>query len=167
MTQPGPVTPGPGQPDSSNPAIASRRDMRKALVRMHMETHREALRNEAERMLKPMQRVHEASDNVTNRLRNISAPMWAGGTALLLGLIAGRRRKGGSKGRIGQLIRLGALLTPVVKYAYEHRGAAKSSLQPRGAPSGPVGEAAPSTWRPAPSAFDRDSSTPTPGDPPV
>lgn len=123
-------------PPGREPAITNRRDMRKALVRLHMETHREALRREAELMLNPMQRVHDASDNVAQRLKSISTPVWVGGAALLLGLVTRRKRRGGGGGgRLSQLIRLGVLLAPVAKMAYQHRTDATPDRSPgRGRP---------------------------------
>lgn len=134
----------PSQPDhppgSSIPT--TRREMRKALVRLRMATHREALRREAQHLLNPVQRMHGVSDDVMHRLKNAGPPLWAGGAAVLLALLTRRRRrKGKDKSSLAQLIRLGVLLTPVIKMAWSHRPSTDKPARPSTPPATP-----PANW---------------------
>lgn len=103
----------------------TRRAMRKALVRLHMETHRDTLNRETSRLLQPMHRAHDVSDNVKNRIKGLGKPVWAGGAAVLLLLIARRRggRKSGrsSGGGFGRLVHLGLMLAPAWRAYRRHQ----------------------------------------------
>lgn len=132
----------PSQPSDNPPgssAPTTRREMRKALVRLRMATHREALRREAQHILNPVQRMHGVSDDIMHRLKNAGPPLWAGGAAVLLALLTRRRRrKHKETGSLAQLIRLGVLLTPVVRMAWSHRPSTDKPAPPSSSP--------PRTW---------------------
>lgn len=70
------------------PPGASRREMRKAVLRMRLEMHRQELRHEILQITQPLQQVREYGQ----RLRKGNAPfLFTGGVLALAGLL-GRRR---------------------------------------------------------------------------
>lgn len=65
----------------------SQRDMRKAVLRMRLEMHRQELRHEALRIVQPLRQVRDAGRN----LRSHSTPWLTGGALAVAGLIGGKR----------------------------------------------------------------------------
>jgi hypothetical protein len=70
------------------PPGASRREMRKAVLRMRLEMHRQELRNELLQVAHPLQQVREYGQ----RLRAGNAPFLLTGGALALAGLFGRKR---------------------------------------------------------------------------
>ena len=70
------------------PPGASRREMRKAVLRMRLEMHRQELRNELLQVAHPLQHVREYGQ----RLRAGNAPFLLTGGALALAGLFGRKR---------------------------------------------------------------------------
>lgn len=68
------------------PAKANRRQLRKTLLRMRLEMHRQELRHETLMMLQPL---HQARD-IGSHLRNSNAPLWITAGALLLATLGMR-----------------------------------------------------------------------------
>ncbi|MHA6494422.1 hypothetical protein ACX0MV_14380 [Pseudomonas borbori] len=66
------------------PDNASRRDMRKALLRMRLELSRQELRHEALVMLQPLRQAQQFSHRWREELGNSTAPFWVAGGALAL-----------------------------------------------------------------------------------
>lgn len=73
------------------PAKASRRELRKTLLRMRLEMHRQELRHEALVMLQPLRQAQHWRNNWREELGNNNAPLWVAGGALLLATIGIRR----------------------------------------------------------------------------
>lgn len=70
------------------PKGASRRQLRKAVLRMRLEMHRQELRHEALQLSQPLRQARDYG----LRLRQGSAPFWlAGGALALAGLLGGKR----------------------------------------------------------------------------
>lgn len=70
------------------PPGASRREMRKAVLRMRLEMHRQELRHEMLQIGQPLQQVREYGQ----RLRQGNAPfLLTGGALALVGLLGGKR----------------------------------------------------------------------------
>lgn len=73
------------------PAKASRRELRKTLLRMRLQMHRQELRHEALVMLQPLRQAQHWRNNWREELGNSNAPLWVAGGALLLATIGIRR----------------------------------------------------------------------------
>ncbi len=70
------------------PPGASRRELRKAVLRMRLEMHRQELRHEILQITQPLQQVREYGQ----RLRQGNAPfLLTGGALTLAGLLGGKR----------------------------------------------------------------------------
>jgi hypothetical protein len=69
------------------PAKASRRELRKTLLRMRLEMHRQELRHETLVMLQPLRQAQHWRNNWREELGNSNAPLWVAGGALLLATI--------------------------------------------------------------------------------
>lgn len=117
----------PSRHDHENAAAPrSSLAMRKALVRLQLEAHRDMLQVEVENLWQPMHRMHDVSDTVRDRLKTVPPPVWAGGAALLLLLWSrrgGQRRPPRRSGEGGgsRLIRLVVLLAPLIRMVWSHR----------------------------------------------
>ena len=66
------------------PAKASRQQLRKTLLRMRLEVHRQELRHETLVMLQPLRQAQYLGGHWREALHNSSAPAWVAGAALLL-----------------------------------------------------------------------------------
>lgn len=131
----------PSRPDHENAAAPrSSLAMRKALVRLQLEAHRDMLQVEVENLWQPVHRMHDVSDTVRDRLKTVPPPVWAGGAVLLLLLWSRRggrrpqRRSGEGSG--SRLIRLVVLLAPVIRMVWSHRRS-PSRQASRGEPAKP------------------------------
>ena len=70
------------------PQGASRRQLRKAVLRMRLEMHRQELRHEVLQITQPLQQVRDYGQ----RLRQGNAPfLLTGGALALVGLLGGKR----------------------------------------------------------------------------
>lgn len=72
---------------SELPANASRRELRKTLLRMRLEMHRQELRHETLVMLQPLRQAQ----HWRKELGNSNAPLWVAGSALLLATLGIRK----------------------------------------------------------------------------
>ncbi|WP_277052153.1 hypothetical protein [Zestomonas thermotolerans] len=93
------------------PPNASRRDMRKAILRLRMEMHRQEIRHESQQLLQPLRRARGFTSNLSGTLGLDRAPAWGIAALAALGFLAGRRRG------LLRLIRLGTLLYPLLSLA--------------------------------------------------
>ena len=73
------------------PAKASRRELRKTLLRMRLQMHRQELRHETLVMLQPLRQAQHWRNNWREELGNSNAPLWVAGGALLLATVGIRR----------------------------------------------------------------------------
>ncbi len=73
------------------PAKASRRELRKTLLRMRLEMHRQELRHESLVMLQPLRQAQYLRKHWREELSNSNAPFWVAGSALLMATVGIRR----------------------------------------------------------------------------
>ncbi|SFH77321.1 hypothetical protein SAMN05216206_0211 [Pseudomonas guineae] len=73
------------------PAKASRRELRKTLLRMRLEMHRQELRHETLVMLQPLRQAQYLRKHWREEMGNSNAPFWVAGSALLMATVGIRR----------------------------------------------------------------------------
>ncbi|KQQ60176.1 hypothetical protein ASF84_05575 [Pseudomonas sp. Leaf127] len=104
----------------------TRRELRKALVRLRMEMHRQEIRHESTQMMQPLRRVRGMAHNLPGTLGIRHAPLWGVGAVALLGFLsgkgAGRERVAPARaGGLSRLVRLSVTLMPLIKLAIQSR----------------------------------------------
>ncbi|MGY1449035.1 hypothetical protein ACW582_17855 [Pseudomonas chlororaphis] len=97
------------------PQTNSRREMRKALIRLRMEMHRQEIRHESHQLLQPLQRVRGLGQSWQQGLGLKHAPLWGVAAVTLLGFLTGKGAKSGSVRSFARLVRLSAGLLPLIK----------------------------------------------------
>ena len=97
------------------PKNSSRKEMRKALIRLRMEMHRQELRHESQQLLQPLQRVRGMGQSFQDGLGIKHAPLWGVAAVTLLGFLTGKGAKGGGLRSTTRLVRLGTTLLPLIK----------------------------------------------------
>ncbi|BAO63679.1 MULTISPECIES: hypothetical protein [Pseudomonas] len=97
------------------PQNTSRREMRKVLIRLRMEMHRQEIRHESQQLLQPLQRVRGLGQSWQEGLGIKHAPLWGVAVVTLLGFITGKGAKSGAAGGLTRLVRLGTTLVPLIK----------------------------------------------------
>ena len=97
------------------PKNASRQELRKTLIRLRMEMHRQEIRHESQQLLQPLQKMRGMTSNWQENLGIKHAPVWGVGIVSLLGFLTGRSAK--SKGGDGtsRWIGLTTGLLPLIK----------------------------------------------------
>ncbi|MES2821530.1 MAG: hypothetical protein V4812_21350 [Pseudomonadota bacterium] len=104
------------------PANASRQDLRKAMLRLRLEMHRQELRHEGLQLLQPVIKARRFTQNLRQELHNSSAPLWLTGGALLLATLGARNQNW------RRWIRIAAIVVPLLKR--NTRSASASEPQP-------------------------------------
>jgi len=94
------------------PNTTNRRELRKALVRLRLEMHRQEIRHESGQLLNPLTRLRAMGDNLQGGLGIKHAPLWGIGAVVVLGFLTG---KGTKSGGLSRLVRLGTSLVPLLK----------------------------------------------------
>ena len=98
------------------PHNSSRTEMRKALIRLRMEMHRQEIRHESAQLLQPLQRVRGMTQNLQDGFGIKHAPLWGVAAVTLLGFLTGKGAKnGGGLSSLTRLIHLGTTLGPLIK----------------------------------------------------
>ena len=97
------------------PHNSSRTEMRKALIRLRMEMHRQEIRHESAQLLQPLQRVRGMKQNLQDGFGIKHAPLWGVAAVTLLGFLTGKGAKGSGVGGLTRLVRLGTTLGPLIK----------------------------------------------------
>ncbi len=98
------------------PQNSSRTEMRKALIRLRMEMHRQEIRHESAQLLQPLQRVRGMTQNLQDGFGIKHAPLWGVAAVTLLGFLTGKGAKnGGGLSSLTRLLRLGTTLGPLIK----------------------------------------------------
>ena len=77
------------------PRNQSRQEMRKALIRLRMEMHRQEIRHESRELLQPLNRARGLASNWQQSLGIKHAPLWGIGIVTVLGFLSGKGAKGG------------------------------------------------------------------------
>lgn len=101
------------------PQNTSRREMRKALIRLRMEMHRQEIRHESQQLVLPLNKVRNMGQNWQDSLGIKHAPLWGVAAVTLMGFFTGKGAKGGGIGSLTRLARLGAGLIPLIKLAMQ------------------------------------------------
>ena len=101
------------------PHNTSRREMRKALIRLRMEMHRQEIRHESQQLLVPLNKVRNLGQNWQDGLGIKHAPLWGVAAVTLMGFVTGKGAKAGSISSVTRLVRLGAGLIPLIKLAMQ------------------------------------------------
>lgn len=94
---------------------ATRREMRKAVIRLRMEMHRQEIRQEAKQFVNPFSRLRTMGEGLNKNLRVRHAPLWGVGAVSLLGFLSGKGARKGGIGSAARLIKLGVSLVPLLK----------------------------------------------------
>jgi hypothetical protein len=97
------------------PQTASRREMRKALIRLRMEMHRQEIRHESQQLMAPLNKVRNLGHSWQDGLGIKHAPLWGVAAVTLIGFFTGKGAKGGGIANLTRLVRLGAGLIPLIK----------------------------------------------------
>ncbi len=98
----------PELPNTRNP-----RELRKALLRLRMEMHRQEIRHESGQLLQPLQRMRGMGSAALHEGLGIKqAPLWGLGAVVALGFLTG---KGVRSGNLTRLVRLGSSLLPLLR----------------------------------------------------
>ena len=101
------------------PQNTSRREMRKALIRLRMEMHRQEIRHESQQLMAPLHKMRNMRHNWQDSLGIKHAPLWGVAAVTLMGFFTGKGAKGGGIGSLTRLVRLGAGLIPLIKLAMQ------------------------------------------------
>ena len=97
----------PDLPSTRNP-----RELRKALLRLRMEMHRQEIRHESAQLLEPLRRVRGMGSSLHDGLGIKHAPLWGIGAVVALGFLTGM---GVRSGNLARLLRLGTSLLPLLR----------------------------------------------------
>ncbi|HEF4761628.1 TPA: hypothetical protein SAN82_004085 [Pseudomonas putida] len=97
------------------PRNSSRAEMRKTLIRLRMEMHRQEIRHESAHLLQPLQRVRGMTKNLQNGFGIKHAPLWGVAAVTLLGFLTGKGARGGGISSLTRLLQLGTTLGPLIK----------------------------------------------------
>lgn len=97
----------PELPNTRNP-----RELRKALLRLRLEMHRQEIRHESAQLLEPVRRLRGVGDSLHGGLGIKHAPLWGLGAVVALGFVTG---KGVRSGNLSRLLRLGTSLVPLIR----------------------------------------------------
>ncbi|KAF2391087.1 MULTISPECIES: hypothetical protein [Pseudomonas] len=97
------------------PHNSSRAEMRKALIRLRMEMHRQEIRQESRQLLQPLQRVRGMTQNLQGGFGIKHAPLWGMAAVTLLGFLTGKGAKNGGVSSLTRLVQLGTSLGPLIK----------------------------------------------------
>ncbi|PWB33187.1 hypothetical protein DCO48_11025 [Pseudomonas sp. SDI] len=105
------------------PHTADRRELRKALVRLRLEMHRQEIRHESGQVLKPLTRLRSMGSNLQDGIQGglgiKHAPLWGIAGVVLLGFLTGKGARGGG---LARLAGLASSLTPLLKLFMQQNG---------------------------------------------
>ncbi|WP_268796775.1 hypothetical protein [Pseudomonas huanghezhanensis] len=101
------------------PKTHNRRELRKALVRLRMEMHRQEIRHESTQLMRPLHRVRGMTQDWQGTLGIKHAPLWGVGIVSLLGFLTGKGARSKRAGSVGRLVKLSATLLPLLKMAIQ------------------------------------------------
>ena len=97
------------------PKNASRPELRKTLIRLRMEMHRQEIRHESQQLLQPLQKMRGMTRPWQETLGIKHAPLWGVGIVTLLGFLTGRGAKSKSTDGTSRWIGLTTSLLPLIK----------------------------------------------------
>ncbi|HDY5948578.1 TPA: hypothetical protein RQ911_002634 [Pseudomonas aeruginosa] len=95
----------------------SRRELRKAVIRLRLEMQRQQLRRESQLLVQPFRQAQGLGHNLSQQLfGDGNAALWGAGGAALLGVLLGKG------GRWQRLLRLGVTLAPLLLGLRKQKG---------------------------------------------
>ncbi|MGC3830857.1 hypothetical protein [Pseudomonas aeruginosa] len=95
----------------------SRRELRKAVIRLRLEMQRQQLRRESQLLVQPFRQAQGLGNNLSQQLfGGGNAALWGAGGAALLGVLLGKG------GRWQRLLRLGVALAPLLLGLRKQKG---------------------------------------------
>ena len=97
------------------PKNASRQELRKTLIRLRMEMHRQEIRHETQQLMEPLQKMRGMTTNWQENLGIKHGPLWGVGLVTLLGFLTGKGAKSKGTGGMSRLIGLTTSLLPLIK----------------------------------------------------
>ncbi|MDH0647348.1 hypothetical protein N5D48_19090 [Pseudomonas sp. GD03858] len=97
----------PELPDTRNP-----RELRKALLRLRMEMHRQEIRHESAQLLEPVHRLRGMGSAFGEGMGVKHGSLWGIAGVVALGFLTG---KGVRSGNLVRLVRLGTSLVPLIR----------------------------------------------------
>lgn len=100
------------------PLPTSRRELRKALVRLRLEMQRQEIRHEAQVITRPLRRVKGLAQGWQHPLGRGHAPLWGIAGIVTLGFFAAR------SGSLARWVRLGGTLLPLLGALWRQRSQA-------------------------------------------
>jgi len=103
----------PELPNTRNP-----RELRKALLRLRLEMHRQEIRQESAQLFEPVRRLRGIGSSVQQGLGIKHAPLWGIAGVVLMGFLTGKGARGGG---LTRLLRLGGTLLPLARL-FLHNG---------------------------------------------
>jgi hypothetical protein len=104
------------------PKTHNRRELRKALIRLRMEMHRQEIRHESGNLLRPLQRARGMASDLPGSLGIKHAPLWGVAAVTLLGFLTGKGARGGRSGSFTRMIKLTTGLVPLIKMVLQSSG---------------------------------------------
>jgi hypothetical protein len=100
-------------PDS--PQTHNRRELRKALIKLRMEMHRQEIRHESAQLMRPLHRMRGMAHDLPGSLGIKHAPLWGVGIVSLLGFLTGKGARSKRTGSVTRLVKLSASLLPIIR----------------------------------------------------
>jgi len=97
------------------PNNTSRREMRKMLIRLRMEMHRQEIRHESQQLLEPLHKMRGVTTNWKEHLGIRHAPLWGVAVVSVLGFLTGKGTKSKGVGGVSRLVGLATGLLPLIK----------------------------------------------------
>ena len=97
----------PELPNTRNP-----RELRKALLRLRMEMHRQEIRLESGQMLAPIHRLRSMGSTFGGGMGVKHGSLWGLGAIVAMGFLTG---KGVRTGNLLRLLRLGTTVAPLIR----------------------------------------------------
>jgi len=107
-------------PDS--PQTHNRRELRKALIRLRMEMHRQEIRHESAQMMRPLHRMRGMATDLPGSLGIKHAPLWGVGIVSLLGFLTGKGARSKRTGSVTRLVKLSASVLPIIRLILQTSG---------------------------------------------
>jgi len=102
------------------PQTHNRRELRKALIRLRMEMHRQEIRQESSRLMHPLQRMRGMASDLPGSLGIKHGPLWGVGVVTLLGFLTGKGTRKKKTGSVTRLIKFSATVLPLIKMALQN-----------------------------------------------
>jgi len=100
------------------PVTRNPRELRKALLRLRMEMHRQEIRQESAHLLSPLERLRNMGSTLQGGMGLSHAPLWGLGAVTALGFLTG---KGVRSRSLPRMLRLAATVGPLLRIFLKSR----------------------------------------------